>query len=85
MDAAAEIQNENFRSKLRGTGYPEILMNSLKRKVSNEQTLAKNVKKPPTFMAKLDQCTKKLMDKILSRGGTLAARIKQTINQLLQV
>ena len=35
----------NFRSKLRGTGCPEIVVNSLKRKVSHEQTPAKNVKK----------------------------------------
>lgn len=36
----------NFRSKLRGTGCPEIVVNSLKRKASHEQTPAKNVKKP---------------------------------------
>ena len=35
----------NFRSKLCGTGCPEIVVNSLKRKASHEQTPAKNVKK----------------------------------------
>lgn len=35
----------NFRSKLRGTGCPEIVVNSLKRKASHEQTPAKNVEK----------------------------------------
>jgi len=36
----------NFRSKLRGIGCPEIVVNSLKRKPSHEQAPAKNVKKP---------------------------------------
>ncbi len=35
----------NFRSKLHGTGCPEIMVNSLKSKASHEQTPAKNVKK----------------------------------------
>lgn len=36
----------NFRSNLRGTGCPEIVVNSLKRKPAHEQAPAKNVKKP---------------------------------------
>ncbi|GAA6221199.1 uncharacterized protein LOC102079676 [Lates japonicus] len=36
----------NFRAKLRGIGYPEIVVNSLKRKPAHEQAPAKNVKKP---------------------------------------
>ncbi|XP_076020564.1 uncharacterized protein LOC143011539 [Genypterus blacodes] len=36
----------NFRSKLRGLGCPEIVVNSLKRKPAHEQAPAKNVKKP---------------------------------------
>lgn len=36
----------NFRSNLRGTGCPEIVVNSLKRKPAHEQAPAKNFKKP---------------------------------------
>ncbi|XP_041851007.1 uncharacterized protein LOC121646185 [Melanotaenia boesemani] len=36
----------NFRSKRRGLGFPEIEVNSLKRKPAHEQAPAKNVKKP---------------------------------------
>lgn len=36
----------NFRSKLRGLGFPEIEVNSLKRKQAHDRTPAKNVKKP---------------------------------------
>lgn len=36
----------NFRSKLRGTGCPEVVVNSLKKKASHKQTPAKNIKKP---------------------------------------
>ncbi len=36
----------NFRSKLRGIGCPETVVNSLKRKPADDQTPAKNVKKP---------------------------------------
>ncbi|KAK0133585.1 hypothetical protein N1851_030912 [Merluccius polli] len=165
----------NFRCKLRGTGCPEIVVNSLKRKASHEQTPAKNVKKakkaevnylPPhpqgetseslekereellsevmkkdngqvvagkmaktfslrrqeviyeapairdfmqrwpalfdarqindefksittvsleaTFMAKLDQCTQKLMGVVSSRGGASGARIRQIKDMLLE-
>lgn len=35
----------NFRSKLRGLGCPELEVNSLKRKAGHERTPAKNVKK----------------------------------------
>ncbi|KAI9525254.1 hypothetical protein NQZ68_009934 [Dissostichus eleginoides] len=35
----------NFRSKLRGLGCPEVLVNSLKRKPAEDQTPARNVKK----------------------------------------
>uniref|UniRef100_A0AAZ1XG73 PB1 domain-containing protein n=2 Tax=Oreochromis aureus TaxID=47969 RepID=A0AAZ1XG73_OREAU len=36
----------NFRSKLRGLGCPEVEVNSLKRKMTCDQYPAKNVKKP---------------------------------------
>lgn len=36
----------NFRSKLRGLGCPEVEVNSLKRKTTHDQYPAKNVKKP---------------------------------------
>uniref|UniRef100_A0A8C6M6P9 Uncharacterized protein n=1 Tax=Nothobranchius furzeri TaxID=105023 RepID=A0A8C6M6P9_NOTFU len=36
----------NFRSKLRGLGCPEVEVNSLKRKMTHDQYPAKNVKKP---------------------------------------
>lgn len=36
----------NFRSKLRGIGCPETVVYSLKRKSADDQTPAKNVKKP---------------------------------------
>lgn len=36
----------NFRSKLRGIGCPETVVNSLKKKTADDQSPAKNVKKP---------------------------------------
>lgn len=36
-------------------------------------------------MAKLDQCTKKLMDVVSSRGGASGARIRQIKDLLLEV
>ena len=38
-----------------------------------------------TFMAKLDQCTQKLMGVVSSRGGASGARIRQIKDMLLEV
>ena len=37
-----------------------------------------------TFMAKLDQCTQKLMDVVSSRGGASGARIRQIKDMILE-
>lgn len=42
----AKYKMNNFRSKLRGLGCPEIVVNSLQRKPAQEQAPAKNIKKP---------------------------------------
>ena len=41
-----KFKMNNFRSKLRGLGCPELEVNSLKRKAVHDRTPAKNVKKP---------------------------------------
>jgi len=53
--------------------------------INNEFKRITTVNLEPTFMAKLDHCTQKVMDMVSSRGGASGLRLRQLKDMLLVV